>query len=150
MVHRRDDGVSAGTVRDAQAGAEVVRIRDPVEDEHERRALDRVERVVDRGGALDRLDPRHDALVARRRRQAHQPRVVAVEDARARLAGALDELPHPRVAPRRVDVQLDHRLRRDLEADADGMETEQDVACHRRMMKAAVATRPISSGWCSM
>ena len=88
--------------------------------------------------------------MTRRRGEAGEPQVVALDDAGAGLARALDELPHPGVAPRRVDVQLDDRLRRDLEPDADGVEAEQDVTRHRLRIIAAPATRPIRIGWCSM
>jgi len=50
--------------------------------------------------------------VAVRAAQALQACIVAVEHPRAGFVRAGDELPHARVAPRRIDVHLAHRLRR--------------------------------------
>ena len=88
----RDHRVRAGAVGHAQAGAEVVRVGDAVEHQQQRVALDRVERVVERMAHRHRLDARHHALVAVRAAQLVQALVVAVDDLRAGLAGALDEL----------------------------------------------------------
>ena len=56
-----------------------------------------------------------------------QTRVVAVDQARAGFLRAHDELPHARVAARRIDMDLEHRLRRGLQPHGDGMEAEQHL-----------------------
>ena len=102
VVLRRDHGMRAGAVGDAQAGAEVVRVGDAVEDEHQRRLaarLGRLERVVERVAARDRLDDRDDALVAVVAGEAAQALVVAVDEAHLGGFGAGDELAHALVAP---------------------------------------------------
>ena len=152
MVLRRDDRVRSRAVGDAQAGAEVVRIRDAVEDQDQRRFAGRlgvVEDVVERMALRDRLDDRDDALVAIVAGQAAQPLVVALDEPDLRLRRAREKLLHALVAPGAVEVQLDHGARCDLHPDADGMETEQQVARHRPMV-ATSQRMPISTGWCSM
>src|SRR5438270_360207 len=62
-VLRRDDGVGAGGVGYAQAGAEVVRVGDTVEDEQER-LLDALEHVVEALAERLHRDTRDDALMA--------------------------------------------------------------------------------------
>ena len=129
VVLRRDHGVRAGAVGDAQAGAEVVRIGDAVEHEHERRLagrVDRVERVVERMAARERLDARDDALMAIVAGKAAQALVVAVDEPHPGGLGARDELAHALVAPAGVDVHLDDRARRRLQANADRVEAEQE------------------------
>ena len=152
VVLRRDHGVRAGAVGDAQAGAEVVRVGDAVEDEDERRLaarFGRLERVVERVAARDRLDDRDDALVAVVAGETAQALVVAVDEAHLGGFGTRDELAHALVAPAGVDVDFDDRARRRLQAHADRVEAEQEVACHRRMVATSQST-PISTGWCSM
>ena len=152
MVLRRDHRVRAGAVGDAQAGAEVVRVGDAVEDEDQRRLaarLGRLERVVERVAARDRLDDRDDALVAVVAGEAAQALVVAVDQANLGGLGASDQLAHALVAPAGVDVHFDDRARRRLEAHADRVEAEQEVAGHRPMVATSQST-PISTGWCSM
>jgi hypothetical protein len=141
VVLRRDHGVRAGAIGDAQARAEVVRVGHAVEHEHERRTFDLVERVVERLGERERLDPRHHALVPMRAGELREPVVAALDDPHARLDRAGDEVLHPRVAPRRVDVQLEHRARRGLEAHADRVEAEQDARGHRPIVAFVHAVR---------
>ena len=81
--------------------------------------------------------------------EAAQSLVVAVDEAHPGGFGAGDELAHALVAPARVDVHLDDRTRRRLQAHADRMESEQQVARHRPMV-ATSHKRPISTGWWSM
>ena len=152
VVLGRDDGVRARAVGDAQAGAEVVRVGDAVEDEDERRlagGVDRVERVVERVAARDRLDDRDDALMAIVAGEAAQALVVAVDEANLGGLGTSDQLAHALVAPAGVDVDFDDRTPRCLEPHADRVEAEQEVARHRRMVATTHST-PISTGWCSM
>jgi hypothetical protein len=53
----------ADGIGDPQAGAEIVRVLDAVEDEQERRFVERIEHVVERHVALRRIDSGDDALM---------------------------------------------------------------------------------------
>ena len=99
--------------------------------------------------ARDRLDDRDDALVAIVAGEAAQALVVAVDESHFRRFSSGDELAHALVAPAAVDVDLDDRARRRLQAHADRVKAEQQVACHRRMVATSQST-PISTGWCTM
>ena len=90
-----------------------------------------------------------------------QALVVAVDQLAPASCGALDELAHALVAPAGVDVHLDDRVRRRLQAHADGVEAEQDLCCScgdgSRWAPSPVTRgaqpqhqAPISTGWCSM
>ena len=85
------------------------------------------------------LDPRHHALVAMRAGQLRQPVVAALDQLDAGLHGSGDEVLHARVAPRRVDMQLEHRARRRLQAHAHRMEAEKDARRHRPIVAALTA-----------
>ena len=61
-----------------------------------------------------------------------QPIVVAVHEPRAERSGALDELPHALIAPRRIDMDLEHRAWRSLEAHGHRVKAEQDFRSHGR------------------
>ena len=71
--------------------------------------------------------PGGDALVPMAARQLGQADAIGFDQPRAGFGHPLEELPHARVAPRRIDVDLDDRLRRRLQAHGDGMEAEQDA-----------------------
>ena len=125
----------AGAVGDAQASTEVVRVGDAVENENERRLarrLDGVERVVERMTRGQRLDARDDSLVPIRAGETAQAMRVALDDAHAACQGALDQRAHALVTPARVDMNLDHRGRRGLEAHRHRMESEQNASGHAR------------------
>ena len=111
-----------------------MRVGDAVEHQQQRIALDGIERVVERVAHRHRVDARHDALVAVRAAHLLQPLVIAVEQLRAGLLRAFDELAHALVAPRRVDVDFENRLRRGLQPDGDGMKAEQDFGSHAPMV----------------
>ena len=81
-------------------------------------------------------DARDHPLVAVRAAHLLQALVVAVDEARAGLFGALDELPHALVAARGVDVDVDDGARRRLQPHGDGMEAEEDLVTHRAMVSA--------------
>ena len=166
MILRRDHGVRTGAIGHTQAGAEVVRVGDAVEYEHERRGaggVDGIERVVERMALRDRLDARDHALVPVRAGEAAQAGVVAFDRLQPRGFDTGQELAHALVATCRVDMHFDDRLRRRLHTHADRMETEQDLARHASMLAAGrppqcgrdtshvnAIRAPISSGWWTM
>jgi hypothetical protein len=94
----------------------------------------------------ERLDARHDALVARAAGQLAQALVATFHQLGAGFPGALDEGAHALVAPARIEMHLGHRGGMGLEADGDGVEAEQDGlgrthACDcRRHLRAAGPT----------
>ena len=130
MVLRRNNGMRAGAVGHAQAGAEVVRICHAVEHQHQRRPLYGFKNFVEGVPQCQRGHPRHHALVPRRACKARQSTVAAVDDPGTGLTHALGELAHARVTALGVEVDLEHRLRRGLEAHGDGMKTEKDAVAH--------------------
>ncbi len=74
------------------------------------------------GALLSRRAVDHDA----------RDKLTVMQLVRDAVAGvrALDELPHARVAPRRIDMDLDNGLRRCLQPHGNGMEAEQDLGAH--------------------
>jgi hypothetical protein len=79
-----------------------------------------------------RGDARRDSLVRVAARHRANASGVALDDASSGGDRALDELAHALVAAARVDVDLEHRRRRRLQAHRHGVESEQDTVGHAR------------------
>ena len=147
VVLRRDHRVRAGAVGHAQAGAEVVRVGDAVEHQQQRRAS--TASSVSSSEWLLASASTRATTPWWRERAAHllQALVVAFDQLRAGLAGALDELAHALVAPRRVDMDLEHRARRRLQPHRPhGSRTGPALPSgHRSRRPTRSATQPASS-----
>ena len=72
------------------------------------------------------LHPRRHPLVPVAAAQPGQPHAIGLDQSHPGFGHFLNELPHPRIAPSRVDIDFNHRLRRRLQAHAHGMKTEQN------------------------
>ncbi len=110
-VLRDDDRVRAERVGVAQAGAEVVRIGDAVEDEQQRRFGERVEHVVQRDVGNRGVDDGDDALVPVRTGERTETLVVGHVDRAASGFGARGEITRARVVSRRSEIDGAHRRR---------------------------------------
>jgi hypothetical protein len=58
--------------------------------------------------------------------QLGQAHAVGFDQAGAGISDTIEKLPHPRIAPGRIHIDFDNRLRRGLEAHAHGMKSEQN------------------------
>jgi len=156
VVLRRHYRVRAGAIGHAQAGAEVVGVGDAVEHQHQRHAvggLDALHHRIERMQHRDLVHARDHALVAAGAGELVQAVGVAVDQLHAGVAGALQELPHPRIAPVALVVQLEDRAGCGLHPHGDGMEAEEDAICaHPGIVRyiRASSTRPINTGWWTM
>ena len=132
VVLRRDDGVRAGTVGHAQAGAQVVRVGHAVEHQHQRRA-------AARASSTSSSEWRCASGVTRATTPWWRGCRPAGAGARRRCRSACAPASRARStnwrmrASRRagVDMDLDDGCGRGLQPHGDGMEAEQDLGAHR-------------------
>ena len=122
--------MGTSTVGHTQAGSQIVRIGHAVQHQQQRRLLQVVEQIVQRTLLADLADAGHHPLVAMAATQTRQAQAIGLDQVDVRLLGALQKLPHARIAPAGIKKYLDHRLRRHFEAHANGVEAKDDfVGC---------------------
>ena len=126
MVLGSDDGMGAGAVGHAQAGAQVVRVGHAVQHQQQRRPLHAIEQVVQRAGGRQRLRAGDHALVAGAARQPGQPHAVGLDGAQAGLLHLVQELAHARVLAAGIHVDLGEGPGGGAQAHAHCVEAEQD------------------------
>ena len=113
----------AGAIRHAQAGAEIVRVGDAVEDQQEGRNGQGVEHVVDVDDAVAGIDHGGDALVAGVAGHGIEPLAVQRDDPEAFVGGLGQRFLHAAVFTAAGDVDFDQAFGRLEQAGIDGMKT---------------------------
>ena len=83
------------------------------------------QQVIERMVLGNRRHQSHHALVTVATGQFGQALTIRFDQAHARIAGLVDELPHAGVATRDLEMDFDNGLGGDLEANAYGMKAVQ-------------------------
>src|SRR3954471_21221319 len=111
------------TVRDPQAGAEIVRVGNAVEHEEER-VLDLFQDLIQGIGSLAHLDARDHALVTPAAVEAVQAAGRHAHEVHLGALGHRGEVPGARIVAGFVEVDLEHRRGLGAEAREHGGEAE--------------------------
>ena len=109
----------------AQAGAQIVRVGDAVEDEQQGRLRRRIQDIIESDVRQRIVDDRDDTLVTAVTRESVEARVIDEVEGDARRFRAGDEVAHARIVAARLNVERVHGLGPLAKARRDGVESEE-------------------------